>query len=84
MNPEYDEHTFAIVPTETPWQLSIPCDPADTRWLNRELATISDNIIFRPAGQAPSFGRAFQRPAEPVQKANGFAKVLKLGAFFRP
>ncbi|MCU0226990.1 MAG: hypothetical protein MUF01_05085 [Bryobacterales bacterium] len=84
MNPTYDESSLAVNPTEGEWRLSIPCEPSDLRWLNRELASLSENMIFRAVGQAPSFGAEFQRRAPEPAEPRGLAKVLKMGAFFRP
>ncbi len=84
MNPTYDESCLVANPTEGEWRMSIPCESADLRWLNRELASLSENIIFRAVGQTPSFGAEFSRRGEPSPEPRGLAKVLKMGAFFRP
>ncbi|MCW5962499.1 MAG: hypothetical protein KIT83_00565 [Bryobacterales bacterium] len=83
MNPTYDESCLVVNPTEGEWRMSIPCESSDLRWMNRELASLSENIIFRGVGQTPSFGSEFDRKQEPA-KPKGLAKVLKMGAFFRP
>lgn len=83
MTPGYDLHEFAWRPTDAEWQLSIPCEAADVRWLNRELASLSPNVIFRAVGEAPRFGAAHTFETAEPKPRKGLANVLKLGAFFR-
>lgn len=82
MSPGYDLQEFAWCPTDAEWQLSIPCEPDDVRWLNRELATISKNVIFRATGENPHFG-AHVEESNTARPRRGLSSVLKLGAFFR-
>ncbi|MDZ7637868.1 MAG: hypothetical protein U5J83_06400 [Bryobacterales bacterium] len=84
MTPGYDLHEFAWCPTEAEWRMSIPCEASDLRWLNRELASLSECAIFRPVGEAARFGgvHTFEEPVPKPRR--GLANVLKIGAFFRP
>lgn len=84
MTPGYDLHEFAWRPTEADWRMSIPCEAADLRWLNRELASLSENAIFRPVGEAPRFGAPHEFEREEPKPRLRLANVLKIGAFFRP
>lgn len=83
MTPGYDLHEFAWCPTDGEWQMSIPCEAADVRWLNRELATLSENVIFRASGETVQFGAKHTFETAEPKPRKGLASVLKLGAFFR-
>lgn len=82
MTPGYDLHELAWRPTDAPWRLSIPCEAADAEWMNRELASLSGNAIFRPVGEIPRFGSGSN--SDGPKRPRAFANVLKIGAFFRP
>lgn len=82
MTPGYDLHEFAWRPTDDKWRLSIPCEVADADWMNRELASLCENAIFRPVGELPRFG-GDSGPRD-ARRPRVFANVLKIGAFFRP
>ena len=84
MTPGYDLHEFAWCPTEAEWRMSIPCEATDLRWLNREVATLSPNTIFRPVGEAPRFGVPHEFETQEPKPRLRLANVLKMGAFFRP
>lgn len=84
MTPGYDLHEFAWCPTEKEWLLSIPCESSDVRWLNRELASLSERAVFRPVGEAPRFGASREFETEEPKRRRSLANVLKIGAFFRP
>lgn len=83
MTPGYDLHEFAWCPTDSDWQMSIPCEAADVRWLNRELASLSESVIFRATGESVQFGPKHTFEAAEPKPRRGLANVLKLGAFFR-
>ena len=84
MTPGYDLHEFAWCPTEAEWAMSIPCEASDLRWLNRELASMSPNVIFRSVGEAPRFGAPHEFESQEPKPRLRLANVLKMGAFFRP
>ncbi|MCL4783668.1 MAG: hypothetical protein KJZ70_11600 [Bryobacterales bacterium] len=84
MTPGYDLHEFAWCPTEEEWAMSIPCEASDLRWLNRELASMSANAIFRSVGEAPRFGAPHEFETQEPKPRLRLANVLKMGAFFRP